>query len=96
VLRLEAPNGFAKQRLEDRASDLESICSGFFGEPTRIEVAEVKQAPPAGPAVRGEDTRRLKQEALNNPLVNSALEILQADIVEIRPVSGRGGSGGNA
>jgi len=96
VLRLEAPNGFAKQRLQDRASDLESICAGFFGEPTHIEVAEVKQAPPAGPAVQGEDTRRLRQEALNNPLVNSALEILQADIVEIRPVSGPGGSGGNA
>ena len=36
-----------------------------------------------------EESRRLRQEALNHPLVNTALEVLQADIVEIRPLRAR-------
>jgi DNA polymerase-3 subunit gamma/tau len=88
LLRFEAPNGFNKKRLEDRTADFESVCAGFFGEPTRIEITEVESARSENPKPRREDTRRLRQEALNHPLVNTALQILEADIVEIRPLGG--------
>jgi DNA polymerase-3 subunit gamma/tau len=85
-LRFEAPNAFSKQRIEGRLAEIESICERFFGEPTRISIAEVEQQSHQVRKPRGEDSRRLRQEALNHPLVNTALEVLEADIVEIRPL----------
>ena len=88
LLRFEAPNEFALRRVRDRASAIERLCGEFFGEPTRIEATEAQTASQArATATRPhEDARRLRQVALNHPQVNSALEILQADIVEIRPL----------
>ena len=70
-LRLETPNDFAAQRLRDRADELSKICGDFFGEPTRIEVAELaaRRGRRAKPEKR-EDARKLRQEALNHPGVN--------------------------
>jgi DNA polymerase-3 subunit gamma/tau len=85
-LRFEAPNSFSRQRFEGRVPEFEGICSAFFGAPTRIEVGESEAAKQAGVASRHDDMRRLRQEALNHPLVNTALEVLEADIVEIRPL----------
>ncbi len=88
-LCFEAPSTFNRQRLEDRREDLESICSTFFGAPTRVEISEAPQAQQSNAKPRVEESRRLRQEALNHPLVNTALEVLQAEIVEIRPLGGR-------
>jgi hypothetical protein len=46
----------------------------------------------AAPRAAGPDplAQRRRQEALNHPAVNEALEILQGEIVEIRPL-GEGG-----
>jgi DNA polymerase-3 subunit gamma/tau len=85
-LRFEAPNPFNRQRIEDRRDELEAICTRFFGEPTRIEVAEATPAAARSAQPRLEESRRLRQQALNHPLVNTALEVLEADIVEIRPL----------
>jgi DNA polymerase-3 subunit gamma/tau len=93
-LRFQAPNAFARQRLEGRSTDLETVCGGFFGEPTRIEVTELAQSEQPSTRPQREDARRLRQEALNHPLVNTALEVLEAEIVEIRPLSGVSGSVG--
>ncbi len=90
LLRFETANDFARKRLADRSADLESICSTFFGEATKIEVAEAVTASRAETKPHHEDTRRLRHEALNHPLVNTALEVLEADIVEIRPLGTRG------
>jgi DNA polymerase-3 subunit gamma/tau len=90
-LRFEAPNAFARQRLEGRSADLETLCGSFFGEPTRVEVSEASKSRQASARPQLEDNRRLRQEALNHPLVNTALEVLEADIVEIRPLAGISG-----
>jgi DNA polymerase-3 subunit gamma/tau len=90
-LRLAVPEGFALRRLETRRADLESICARFFGAPLRVELA-ARAVAPAGPAPGGPESdlaRRRRQEALDHPAVNDALEILGGEIVEIRPVGGR-------
>ncbi len=85
-LVFETPNAFSRQRLESRRNDLERLCGSFFGGAMRIEIRENEGTRVQSPRPRHEDTRRLRQEALNHPLVNSALEVLEADIVEIRPL----------
>jgi hypothetical protein len=46
------------------------------------------EGPAAAPRAAGPDplAQRRRQEALNHPAVNEALEILQGEIVEIRPL----------
>jgi len=85
-IRFEAGNDFSRKRLEDRRADLEAVCGAFFGEPTRVEVECSAQPARRNAAPRHEESRRLRQQALNHPLVNRALELLEADIVEIRPL----------
>jgi len=95
-LLLTTSNGFHAKRLSDGVQSLEAICSRFFGQPTRVEIAveptasgdgEVASAARSVP--QREDERRRRQEALNNPRINAALEVLRAEIVEIRPLGGR-------
>jgi DNA polymerase-3 subunit gamma/tau len=89
-LRLAVPEGFALRRLETRRADLEGICARYFGAPLRVELA-ARALAPAGPTAGGPESdlaRRRRQEALDHPAVNDALEILGGEIVEIRPVGG--------
>ncbi|MCG8590638.1 MAG: hypothetical protein MJE66_15210, partial [Proteobacteria bacterium] len=97
-LRIAASNAFHARRLEDRTNELADLCRHFFGRSLRIEieVAGEPASPPnplrpgAGsrPADR-EAARQRRHEALNHPAVNVALEVLQGDIVDIRPLGGR-------
>ncbi|MFP6606439.1 MAG: DNA polymerase III subunit gamma/tau [Myxococcota bacterium] len=87
-LCFEAPSPFNRKRLEDKQQELESICSAFFGATTRVEVSEAAQAQQSNGTLGREESRRLRQAALNHPGVNTALEVLHADIVEIRPLGG--------
>jgi len=84
-LGVSAP--FHAERLRDRISDLEAFAGNLLGQPTRITV-EVRTA-----RSRQEETsesrehsRKRRQEALNSEPVNLAIEILDAEIVEIRPL----------
>ena len=95
-LSLTTSNSFHAKRLNDALPSLEAICSRFFGQPTRVEIAEELGAGGDGGVASAqrsvpqrEDERRRRQEALNNPRINAALEVLQAEIVEIRPLGGR-------
>ena len=88
-LCIEAPSSFNRQRLEDKREALESICSKFFGTATRVEISESAAAAGSDGKLHHEESRRFRQEALNHPLVNTALQVLQANIVEIRPLGGR-------
>jgi DNA polymerase-3 subunit gamma/tau len=92
-LRLAVPEGFAARRLETRRADLEAACARFFGAPARLDL-EAITLDPAGPAdatAESDLARRRRQEALDHPAVNDALDILGGEIVEIRPVGGGGG-----
>ena len=89
TLRIGLPSAIAARRLEARKPELESVCARFFGKPMRVELAAdaaVSAAPNNAKANGGgEEARKRRQEALAHPNVNVALEILGAEILEIRP-----------
>jgi DNA polymerase-3 subunit gamma/tau len=88
-LCISVPAGFAARRLEQKREPLERCCEGFFGRPVAIELEIVGEAPAAPHLARGSDAealRRLRQQALSHPAVNAALELLEAEIVEIHPL----------
>jgi DNA polymerase-3 subunit gamma/tau len=85
-LRIVLPSTTAVRRFEARAQDLDEVCTRFFGEPTHVQLeAEGAVAQSAAPADGRDGERRRRQEALNHPAVNEALDVLGAKIVEIRP-----------
>jgi DNA polymerase-3 subunit gamma/tau len=88
-LRIAAPNRFAAQRLEGRRDTLEQICERLFGTRLRLEVEgpAFEAAPAAAPP---QTNRNLRKRALNHPAVSNALEVLEGEIAEIRPLGGGG------
>jgi DNA polymerase-3 subunit gamma/tau len=92
TLRIALSSGIAARRLEARKADLESVCARFFGKPLRVEIAAELASAPALAAAKaagdGELARKRRQDALAHPAVNAALEILGAEIDEIRPLGG--------
>jgi DNA polymerase-3 subunit gamma/tau len=90
-LAFSVPAGFAARRLEQKRGALERACAGFFGREVAIEIEVVGEPPPAPGAAKAGDAealRRLRQQALAHPAVNAALEVLEGEIVEIRPLGG--------
>ena len=88
-LCISVPAGFAARRLEQKREPLERCCESFFGRPIAIELEIQGEAPAAAHLARGSDAealRRLRQQALSHPAVNAALELLEAEIVEIHPL----------
>jgi hypothetical protein len=96
-LRIGLPSAIAARRLESRAADLAAVCERFFGESMRVELETLGEARASGEAARptagrsSPAAKRQRQEALNHPAVNEALEILGAEIQEIRPTGGEPG-----
>jgi DNA polymerase-3 subunit gamma/tau len=92
ALRVALPSAIAARRLESRKGDLESVCARFFGKPIRVELSvDAGGAAPVAngaKAAGGELARKRRQDALAHPAVNAALEILGAEIDEIRPLGG--------
>ena len=84
---------FAAKRLRDRLKSLEAACAKFFGHPIRVQIETTEAGAKNGSgatadskeALSGEALRELTQRALKNPAVNRAVEILDGEIVEIRP-----------
>jgi DNA polymerase-3 subunit gamma/tau len=89
-LRIRVPEPFAARRLRERQDAVDALAASFFGRATRvvIEDAPGAAADGAGAAAQSDAARQRRQEALNDPAVGRALEILGADIVEIRPLGG--------
>jgi len=92
TLRLELPRAFAVRRLEDRRETFEKVLEKFFGCPTSFVVETQDVSKPGKDARDPEALRTLRQDALNHPGINAALEVLKGEIVEIRPLGG--GAGG--
>jgi len=89
-LRIRVPEPFAARRLREKQDAVDALAASFFGRATRVAI-EDQPVPAAG--APGSDSgidllRQRRQEALNDPAVGRALEILGADIVEIRPLGG--------
>jgi DNA polymerase-3 subunit gamma/tau len=87
----------AIRRLESRTQELEDICAQFFGHPIRVSLQELgsqTNAPSpgrkAGPSPEAAaSARKQRQDALQHPAVNDALDVLRAEILEIRPSAER-------
>ncbi len=92
-MRVFVEEPFAAHRLRDRLESLETACAEFFGHPIRVQIETAEADAEAGSeaatdttaALSGEALRELTQRALKNPAVNRAVEILDGEIVEIRP-----------
>jgi DNA polymerase-3 subunit gamma/tau len=90
ALRIGVPAAFAAKRLREKAKLLDALAERFFGAAVRVEIVDESAPAPGEPAARGsEQTRQRRQEALNDPGVSRALEILGGEIVEIRPLGAR-------
>ena len=88
-LRIAIANRFAAQRLNDRRETLEEICARFFGRPMNVEIESPEGSKGTDSSALENDTiRQLRQDALNHPAVTAAVEIMEGEIVEIRPLGG--------
>jgi DNA polymerase-3 subunit gamma/tau len=87
-LRIRVPAGFGARRLEQKRAALEQCCESFFGRSVAVGIESPGEAPEAASAQASsaEALRRLRQQALAHPGVNAVLEVLDGEIVEIRPL----------
>jgi len=87
TLGLGVPGAFHAERLLARRAEIEALGERLFGRPIRVtvEMHEAKTAREMGSDQR-EVSRRRRQEALNSEPVNLALQILEGEIIEIRPL----------
>jgi hypothetical protein len=86
-LRFDIPQPFSARRLRDKLPALEALCERFFGRPMGVEIecpGETRERANADEEV--EVQRQRRQQALNHPAVHTALEVLEGEIVEIRPL----------
>ena len=85
ALGVTAP--FHAERLRARIDDLEAFAGELLGQPTRIivEILTARSHQEETSESR-EQSRKRRQEALNSEPVNLAIEVLGAEIVEIRPL----------
>jgi DNA polymerase III subunit gamma/tau len=77
---------FGARRLRERQAALEELAARFFGEPLRVQIAEQGAPGTPGAAPDTEALRLRRKAALENPGVARALEILDGEVVEIRPL----------
>ena len=91
-VKLGAAAAFHHRRLTDRTPEVEQMLAEFFGQPTRLELvapAGAEETPTGeGPSPRRELERKQRREALEHPKVNLALDVLDAEIVDIVPLGG--------
>jgi len=88
-LCIAVPGSFHARRLRDREEQLATLCERLLGQRLAIEVAddEAPAGAQAGDREAGrEEQRRRRQQALNHPAINIALEELGGEIVDIRPL----------
>jgi DNA polymerase-3 subunit gamma/tau len=85
ALGVTAP--FHAERLRARIDDLEAFAGQLLGQPTRITVEILTaRSHQEETSESREQSRKRRQEALNSEPVNLAIEVLGAEIVEIRPL----------
>ena len=89
-MRVRLPSALAARRMASRAQELEEVCRLFFGETVRIELESAQSAAPeaTAPAKTADSAaaRRRRQQALDHPSVNTAIEVLGGEIVGLRPL----------
>ncbi len=74
--------------------DLEKLAAEYFGSPVRLETVYVDQsemqAPPSiaeeKKATETDRAKRLRDDALNHPMVKTAIEIFEGEVQEVKPI----------
>jgi DNA polymerase III subunit gamma/tau len=89
-VRVRVPEAFAARRLRERQAAVDALAARFFGRATRVLIEDAPESAAASDAgaAQSHAARQRRQDALNDPAVGRALDILGADIVEIRPLGG--------
>ncbi len=87
ALKLRTAQAFTARRLHDRREALEALGGELFGRPVRVEV-ELESADSEPGGLDPQTLRRIRQQALEDPGVLAAKEVLQGQVVEIRPLGG--------
>ncbi len=79
-------NKFELNRLQSKTKEIEGLCRNYFGEAHRLVVNEPiePQSNPAFEASEGTSPAKLKQEAMNHPLVTEAVNIFSGQIIDIQ------------
>ena len=87
-LTLSVSNAFHARRLTDRMDKMSEICERFFGQPMKImiEAQEDPSASSTDDSSERESDRQRRKNALDHPAINTALQELDAQILEIRPL----------
>jgi DNA polymerase III subunit gamma/tau len=95
-LKFAASSDFHMRRLEDRRSELESLCQRFFGKPMRIDITQASTSEKESGAAAVADDRELdrqrRQAALNHPSINLVLKKTRGEIIEIHALEGAKGN----
>ena len=87
AIELAVAAAFHAERLRARLPELEALGRELFGRPLRISVeSDGARAGRNETSESRERSRKRRQEALNSEPVNLAIEVLNAEIVEIRPL----------
>ncbi len=87
TLELGVPGSFHADRLRARQPEIEDLAAALFGQPLQITITvQETQAAQEQDASQRELSRLRRQQALHSEPVNLALEVLEAQIVEIRPL----------
>ncbi len=84
-------NNFELKRLQSKTKEIEDLCKNYFGKVHRLVVNQPieTQSPPTfeasgGSTSRGTSPAKLKQEAMNHPLVTEAINIFSGQIIDIQ------------
>ncbi|PID73396.1 MAG: DNA polymerase III subunit gamma/tau [Desulfobacterales bacterium] len=86
ALHLECGNGvFGAKRLEKHRAAIEAAAARRFGEAVVIRPAPGPEAAHGGPSP-GQRKAALRQEAVNHPVVQAAMEIFQGRILRVDPL----------
>lgn len=87
-LCVQVPEAFACARLKEKREELAALASEMFGRPTSVAVQLSAQPEPHADGDEAPEKlrRALHDEVLKDPGVLRAIDILNAEIVDIRPL----------
>ena len=74
--------------------DLEKLAAEYFGNPVRLETVYVDQAETKAPPSIAEEkqanetdrAKRLRDDALNHPMVKTAIDVFDGEVVDVKPI----------
>ncbi len=77
-------NGFHQKQIEKNLDAIRSVCEQFFGRKMNVSVSAGAVQTTANKQEEISRAQRVRQEAVNHPLVAAALEIFDGRLVEVK------------